>query len=314
MAIATFLARYTGHTKQNYTTDLKHYMRFCRSNGLGMLTVERGHLEIYIREMELAGYAESTIARRFGTVYSMLEYAEIDDRIPKNPARKVARPKVHSDRQKRPFFTLAEAISIINRARHNVTVLDARAEQLAHAVTAVDRRRYEQTLRMRRSAVQDFTLLHLMFDTGMRVGEVCSLDVESLHVGHGGAWLNYIRKGGNLTRIDLPADVLMSVVRHNEISGRKTGPLFVTRTGQRIHRSNVQWVITRVARQVGITRHVPPHGVRRAHAVAAEQLGASESELQGSLQHVDPRTTQIYRVGRKKGSVARMLVAEALAT
>lgn len=94
MAIATFLARYDGRTLDAYRRDLRCYRAFCVEQHVGMLKVERGHLELYISQLQSRGYAQSTVARKFGVAYLFLEYAEIDDRIAKNPARKVRRPTI----------------------------------------------------------------------------------------------------------------------------------------------------------------------------------------------------------------------------
>lgn len=101
LAVAGFLARYREPTLTAYTLDLRTFLGWCESNGLDMLHVTRGELEIYVRHLEAKGYAAATVARRFGTVATFYTYAVIDELIPANPAMAVTRPKISWEGQKR---------------------------------------------------------------------------------------------------------------------------------------------------------------------------------------------------------------------
>jgi integrase len=157
-------------------------------------------------------------------------------------------------------------------------------------------------------------VLEVLATTGIRVGELASLDVDSVHVERGAAYIEYVRKGRKATQTKLPTETLLVVMRQIDTLGRATGPLFVGDTGTRIDRRGVQRVITRLAVQVGISRHVTPHGLRRTFASTARRLGASHSDIQHALHQADPRTTDLYLRGDKGGSVSRHLVAELLAS
>lgn len=308
LALATFLARYRNpKTRANYAIDLKCYMRFCMEQHVGMLDVERGHLELYIEHLQNLGLAPATVSRRFGTVYLFLEFAEIDDRIPKNPAKKVDRPKVDSDAQSRPFFEIGEIHAIITRCRRNLSVARDELTYATRPDSQCWQTRRDEAERRFRLAQRDYTLLHLMSSTGMRVGSVCALDIESLHFDTGSAYLEFIRKGGKLTRKTLPMETMLLLREH--IGNRTSGPMFLNSYSNRITRHNVACVIDRLAHQVGIDRHVPPHGLRRTFATTAHQLGATNSELQASLDHADPRTTALYVRKGDGGAAARLKVA-----
>ena len=307
LAVATFLARYKGRTLANYTTDLRDYMRWCRGHDIGMLDVNRGDLELYIRDLEqreVNGHplAQATVARKFGTVFLFLEYAYIDDRIPRNPAKAVTRPKIDREAQRRTWFELGEIHAIIGQCRRNIVLAEQRLDR-AKALPAGYRltraRRIPDAERAVKRAIRDYTVLQLLSTTGIRVGELCSLDIGSLHVDDGAAYIEYIRKGGRLTQTPLPTETLLVMMRHVEQLDRHIGPLFVTTQGNRFDRKAVQAIITRVSRQVGITRIVTPHGLRRTFASTAQTLGASQTDIQHALNHADPRTTTCTCAGRR---------------
>lgn len=97
VAVASFLAGYSGGTRSSYTTDLRIFTEWCHAHSLTLFTVKRAHLELFGRWMEQEGRMASTIARRLSTLSSFYKYCQIEDIIAKNPAANVRRPKVNPE-------------------------------------------------------------------------------------------------------------------------------------------------------------------------------------------------------------------------
>ena len=51
LAVAGFLARYSGATRTSYTTDLRQFFAWCAQCDLQVFAAKRGHLELYARTM-----------------------------------------------------------------------------------------------------------------------------------------------------------------------------------------------------------------------------------------------------------------------
>lgn len=289
LAVMNFLASHRGSTRVGYEAHLKAFYGWCRMNGItSMLDITRGQLELYLRTLEETvsertgePLAQATIANRFGAVANFLDHAANDDLIPKNPAKQVRRPKVDRDAQTRTWFDVGDFHLFVRQAQ--------------------------------RSTVQDEALILLMATTGIRVAEVCSLNVSDVHLERGQAYIEYKRKGGKITRPDLPTSTLLAVQRLVDQRGGD-GPLFVTVRGTRFDRRAVQRVIDRLSEQAGIGNRVTPHGLRRSFATTAVRLGASDGEVQRALYQADPRTTQLYIRIANGGSTARHMVADLLAS
>ena len=64
LAIAGFLARYSGSTRTSYATDLRQFFTWCAQCDLEVFAAQRGHVELYARTMEERGLARATIGRR----------------------------------------------------------------------------------------------------------------------------------------------------------------------------------------------------------------------------------------------------------
>ena len=97
VAVAAFLAGYSGSTRTSYTTDLRIFASWCHDHHLNLLNVKRAHLELFGRWMEQEGRMPSTIARRLSTLSSFYKYCQIEDIIDRNPAANIRRPKVNDE-------------------------------------------------------------------------------------------------------------------------------------------------------------------------------------------------------------------------
>ncbi len=97
LAIAGFLARYSGATRTSYATDLRQFFAWCAQCDLEVFAAKRGHIELYARTMEERGLSRATIGRRLSTVAGFYRFAVIDGAIEHSPAEYVRRPKIDTE-------------------------------------------------------------------------------------------------------------------------------------------------------------------------------------------------------------------------
>ena len=91
-ALAGFLAGYSGLTRDAYTLDLRQYMSWCGQHGLHLFGARRADIESFGRDMEAAGRARATIARRLCTVAGFYRYAVEEDLLEHSRPRTCADP------------------------------------------------------------------------------------------------------------------------------------------------------------------------------------------------------------------------------
>jgi integrase/recombinase XerD len=66
LAVAAYLARFKGSSREHTESDLRCYLSWCAERGLDPLAARRPHLELYIRWMqEVRRFKPSTVSRRF---------------------------------------------------------------------------------------------------------------------------------------------------------------------------------------------------------------------------------------------------------
>jgi len=52
LAVAAYLARFKGSSREHTESDLRCYLTWCAEHALDPLAVQRAHLELYIRWMQ----------------------------------------------------------------------------------------------------------------------------------------------------------------------------------------------------------------------------------------------------------------------
>jgi integrase len=79
LAVAAYLARFTGSSRDHADSDLRCYLTWCAERGLDPLAATRPHLELYIRWMqEICRFKPSTVSRRFSVTAGFYRTCVID--------------------------------------------------------------------------------------------------------------------------------------------------------------------------------------------------------------------------------------------
>ena len=72
LALAGFLAGYTGLTRQAYELDLRQLASWCQQHQLRLFAARRADIEFFARNLEARGRARATITRRLCTIAGFL--------------------------------------------------------------------------------------------------------------------------------------------------------------------------------------------------------------------------------------------------
>src|SRR5450631_2725064 len=112
LALAAYLARFTGLSREHTESDLRCYLSWCAERGLDPLAAQRPHLEPYIRWMqEIRRFRPSTIARRFSVVAGFHRTCVLDGIPEHSPAEHVRRPAIPAESPPLPPIRPARTIT-----------------------------------------------------------------------------------------------------------------------------------------------------------------------------------------------------------
>jgi site-specific recombinase XerD len=165
------------------------------------------------------------------------------------------------------------------------------------------RRRADAPLEDRREKPRrDWAILHVALDTGLRVSEICALEIRDVILDTGHPSL-IVRdgKGGKKRGVRMGsalAEHLTRFIAENAAEGHPTAlhsPLFCSSRGGALTRSAVYRIFRKNADAVGIPTRFSIHSCR--HTYASMLYRASNYNLrlvQKQLGHRSIQTTQIY--------------------
>jgi integrase len=94
LALAGFLAGYTGLTREAYALDLRQYASWCQQHQLRPFQARRADIECFARDLEARGRARATITRRLCTIAGFYKYAVEEELRGHSPAAHVRRPRL----------------------------------------------------------------------------------------------------------------------------------------------------------------------------------------------------------------------------
>ncbi len=154
---------------------------------------------------------------------------------------------------------------------------------------------------------RNHALLLMLYASGIRVSELCSLRWRDMQVRDDGAGqASIFGKGGKTRAVLLPQSVWQAVGGLGK-DGEPDAPVFRSRKGGFLHPCQVLRIVRAAAKRAGIAERVSPHWLRHAHASHALDRGAPIHLVQATLGHSSVSTTSRYLHARPADSSARYL-------
>jgi integrase/recombinase XerD len=274
------------HTSAAYRRDLRRYVEFLSSKGIGDLEqVSPLVVAEFAGDLREGDLAPASTARIVVAVRSLHRFAVDDGITTSDPAREVAPPK--AGRRLPKGLSLAEVQALL-----------------------------ETPLVETPLGLRDAALLELLYGTGARISEVVGLDVDDVGrlaevpsdvsrladaPAEDPVGLRLFGKGskerwvpvGSYARAALRA--YLTRARPGLVAnGPGTPALLVNSRGGRLSRQSAWTILRTAAERAGITADVSPHTLRHSYATHLLEGGADVRVVQELLGHASVTTTQIY--------------------
>jgi integrase/recombinase XerC len=259
------------HTIAAYERDLEQFEQWlARGRIRGVDGIDRRLLRRYVAYLSARGYARRSIARKVSAVRSMLRWAVLQDLIKSNPGEDLGSPKL--DRPLPKVLRAAEAARLC--------VLPPDDDPVG---------------------LRDRAVLELLYGSGLRVGELCALDLEDVDLRSPS--LRVTGKGRKQRHVPVskPAaaalGAYLSGSRGELLAKREPPPdpsaLFVNSRGGRLGPRSVRALLAKYLSAEGHAR-LSPHALRHSFATHLLDGGADLRSVQELLGHESLATTQIY--------------------
>lgn len=147
-----------------------------------------------------------------------------------------------------------------------------------------------------RSAVRNTAILELLFATGARVAEICTLRSDNVDLL--GNSVKFYGKGSKERIIPIENFAVLSILRKYHSLFEKeipdSGYFFVNKLGRRMTEQSVRNMINFYCKQCGVDTHITPHMFRHSFATLLLEEDVDIRYIQRMLGHSSITTTQIY--------------------
>ncbi len=272
----------SANTILSYRDTFSLFLIFCREQygiapeKLSFKKISRQLVESFLKWLENdRGCSISTRNQRLAAIRSLFHYVEIY--YPEH------------------LLLCEQIINIPSKTAQQKPMNYLRKEEVILLLSLPDTRK--------KQGQRDATLLSLLYDTGARVQEIvdaCYLDVRTEFP----ATIRLSGKGGKVRIIPLSTSTasLMRLYMDNlqNMNRGKNTPLFCNRSGQKMTRAGVAYILgkyARMAREVSAGTFpdvLSPHCLRHSKAMHLLQEGVNLVYIRDLLGHADVRTTEIY--------------------
>jgi site-specific recombinase XerD len=146
------------------------------------------------------------------------------------------------------------------------------------------------------SAKRDYAILNLFYSSGIRLKELVNLDLKDIDIDR--SIINVLGKGNKEREASLTDPAIKALKNYYKArdlwKGNKSKAVFLSRTGTRITKMNIQRNIERYGKEAGISKKVTPHMLRHSIATHLLNNGMDIRRIQGFLGHKSLASTQIY--------------------
>ena len=142
--------------------------------------------------------------------------------------------------------------------------------------------------------VRDRAMLEVMYATGLRVSELCSLKQSDVELDTG--LVTCHGKGSKQRRIPIGKSAVHWLQRYLGVRkqfGSETRPELFLHRGRTLTRQAAWAIIKNYAAQAGVP-DISPHTLRHSFGTHLMQHGADSRSVQALLGHADISTTEIY--------------------
>ena len=282
---------FSRNTSDAYRNDLGQFWKFLQDqpkdsspgNGSGSgsnhesskgnftwATVDINVLNMYVQELRVRkGYRDTTTARKVASIKSFFGFLSENSIITEDPTESLGSPRVGRVLPK--FLSEEDVTRLLDAAYKSGT----------------------------NEGQRDAVIMELLYATGLRVGELVSVNLEDLDLSE--AYIRCMGKGSKERIVYLHSKAMEELKRYLKeprialLGHRRTEPaLFVNHRGERLTRQWVWTILKTYAQKAGIDQNITPHTLRHSFATHLLENGASLRHVQKLLGHSIISTTQVY--------------------
>ena len=267
-----FQKRLDAKTLKAYRIDLTQFLDCVTNCNISSITPDT--LEKYIARLHQM-YKPKTVKRKIASLKAFFHYLEYKDILERNPFNKIqvkfreptTLPKTI------PLHTVETFLCTIYRQRQNA-----------------------KTDYQRKNALRDVAIIELLFATGMRISELCSLKREDVNLYECTILIH--GKGSKERIIQIGSEDVVTILKEYQDTFKsqilKCGHFFANQNGSALSDQAIRRMINKYTSIAAIELHITPHMFRHTFATCLLEADVDIRYIQEMLGHSSINITEIY--------------------
>lgn len=266
-----FRKRLNNKTLKAYKIDLKQYIAFSHSFPDYL---SRNSVDVFITNLHKQ-YKPKTVKRKIASLKAFFHYLEYKEILVENPFNKLEirfreaklLPKTI------PFYSIQQFLFVLYEQKKQ-----AKSEYQLHC------------------SIRDIAVIELLFATGMRISELCSLKESDIDLANNTVLV--YGKGAKERILQIGNSEVISALELYQTTFKEEiancGYFFVNKLHNRLSDQSVRFMINRYTELAGIKQHITPHMFRHSFATLLLEQDVDIRYIQKMLGHSSISTTEIY--------------------
>ena len=256
------------NTISSYANDLKKYTQFLLSKGVNNPSqIGKAHIVEFIEKEKREGFKLSSIARRISSIKGFHRFLTRE---------RILNRDVTSSLESLRLWKKVPQVLELSEVEKLLSCPNIRKPQ----------------------GLRDKAIFELLYATGLRVSEVCSLKINDVNLEVG--FIKVKGKGGRERIVPLGETALHFLKRYIEevrpklLKNRESVFLFISSFKKNLSRQSIWKMIKLYIKKTRIKKEVSPHTLRHSFATHLIERGADLRSVQEMLGHSNISTTQLY--------------------
>jgi integrase/recombinase XerD len=272
-----FEKRLSKKTLKAYSIDLEQFRMQMFNQGLSCIgLVGKTELKNYLHS--ISTFKPKTTKRKVASIKAFFNFLEYEELIDVNPLRKI-RISIKEPLVLPQVMNIQEAIKLFSLVYSEVENYKVNKERNGY-----------------RDRVRDIAVFELLFGTGVRVSELCSLRYSDIGIGYSSICVN--GKGSKERNIKIiNEDIIKALKNYYSLFSEQInegGFFFINRCGRRLSEQSVRLMIRKYRKKGNINKNITPHMFRHTFATLLLEQDVDIKYIQNILGHSSIMTTQIY--------------------
>lgn len=263
---------YSSHTVDSYCRDVEKFLKFVNDYEKDVLNITSIDIRDYLTLEMMNGISKRTLKRELSALRHFYEYLLSKEFVKFNPFLSITSPKIDKRLPEFLYYEEVEKLLSTNALRTDTLM------------------------------VRDQAILELLYASGMRAFELCSL--KTLNIDFKSRTLRILGKGNKERIIPFSVTAKEAMQKYQKelrpmlLMKNKEDILpeefFLNNSGYKLTTRGLEYILTTIEKKTGVYLSLHPHKLRHTFATHLLDNGADLRVIQELMGHASLSSTQVY--------------------